>query len=370
MDRILKILNSDMKNLLIVVTSLLTICSCASTTQPSSVSNSKSLSNVEEPDDMAQSDTFAYKPGNREQFVFREMVDGLQDYAYRDVCFKRPKTSVIADCISDTLEYDDYVGKKGYFTDREPFTDYAGYIAHEAILETGEVIYIVTSAEYDHVGDFIISLDDYENVSSFTPEPIVDGSDVMITGYSKLISGELKVSSQRDHGFTETEIAKIREIANKYPAHRIELAEALSTMTIEYDDFEGRTIVSAPRYNNRDAYLSLKIMFEDSGEVSSFMVAYYEADNWLFVDQFSVVAGDFRWDSAVADFSRDHTGGKIWEWTTKPLTDDRRNMLNEVASAKEAKVRFRGRQYYDDYQLTSVQQAELSRLLTIVQATR
>lgn len=344
-----------MNKLYLIVLSILFLSACGST--------SLSLSKSSGPNKSISKEAFQYTPQGNEQFVFGEVSDILQKYAYKDVCFSMPTRSVSIECMDDKLRYSEYVGKKGYYTGSAPYKDSNGYIAREAILETGEVIYIITSSKYKHVGDKIISLKEHEKQSNFSPQPIYKGSSVMLTGYSKVSRGNLNVSSQNNHSFTEAEIAAIRHIAALYPTNGARIANLLTTLKVDYDDFEGRTIIAGLPYNNRSSYLSVRIIIKDSGEAYPFMRTYYEADDWLFIKNFSISADGFRWDSARdLDFKRDNAGGKIWEWNSTVLTLDHINMLNKMSSANAAKMRFHGRQYYADYELTEIQKDEIGRL--------
>lgn len=314
--------------------------------------------------------SFTYSPEGKKQFAFAEMSEGLQKFGYGDLCFEMPTRSYANDCLLNKLPYDKYVGKKGFYTDRKPFKDYSGYVVQEAVLETGEVIYLATSTKYKHVGNKIVPLAEYEKIVNFKPEPIYKGAEVLLTGYNKTSKGYINVSSQKNHSFTEREIEAIRSIASKYPNNGSKIADLLTTLIVDYDDFEGRTIVYAPPYNNRKSYLSIKIIFKDSGEVYPFVVSHYQADDWLFVNGYSISADGYRWDSPKLDFKRDHSGGTIWEWANQSLTPSYINVLTKMANADKAKIRFRGQEYYSDYELSAAQKTELSNLLKIVDLTQ
>lgn len=246
-----------MKKNILFTASLLALSACANTSpQKVATSQSSNLTNQK-----PATSAFVYTPGDREEFVFGEMLEGLQKFGYGDLCFKMPTRSYANDCILNKLPYEKYVGKRGYYTDRKPFIDYSGYVAKEAILETGETIYLVTSNKFKHVGDKIISLAEHEKISNFQPVPIYEGSSVLLTGYSKISKGYLNVSSQNKHSYNETQIKKIRDIASRYPKNGQKIADLLSTLKIDYDDFEGRTVVSWMPYNNPKSYLSIKFIW-------------------------------------------------------------------------------------------------------------
>ncbi|WP_126779865.1 hypothetical protein [Idiomarina ramblicola] len=309
---------------------------------------------------------FNYDPKENSEFVFGEVASTLQKYAYSDICFELPKRSVANDCMNDQLAYENYVGKRGYYTEKEPLVDYSGYVIKEAILETGERIYIVKSNEYDHVGDNFIALEDYKKYSQFQPKPIVPGANVNVIGYSNISKGQLKVSSQDGHTFSEKEIKAIKKIASSYPERGTRIADLLTTLKVDYDDFEKRTIVTGLPYNNPDSFVTIRIIISDDIVINSFLVVHYEADNWLFVERFSIAADEFRWKSPALQFSRDHSAGTIWEWNTSRLDNENLSLVSKLANASNARVRFHGKKYYNDFELSKTQKEELAKLAEVV----
>lgn len=313
---------------------------------------------------------FTYDPQDKEQFVFKEIAASLQKYSYKDICFQAPVRSVYSECSGNQLSYDKYVGKKGFYTDKKPIYDRNNHIVKEAILETGEVVFMVKSTKYKHVGSNIISLEEHNKVIGFKPSPIVPGAKTLVTGYSLHGANRLNVSSQNGHSFTEESLQAIRNIANRFPENGARVADILSTLKVDFDDFDGKVVVSGLPYNNKDSYLSAKIIFSKDGKATPFLVSHYENDNWLFVNKYSIAADDFRWKSKNLDFQRDNSSGKIWEWNNSYINDEYLTILNKIVSAKEIKIRFHGKQYYDDYALTQIQQKELSSLVELINLTK
>lgn len=316
-----------------------------------------------------KNESFTYTPEGKEQFVFKEISKPLQQYAYTDICFKAPVKSVSPECSRNQLSYDKYVGKKGFYTDRAPIHK-NHHVVREAVLETGRVVYMIKSTKYKHVGSNIISLEDYEKVEGFKPSPIVPGAKTLVTGYSLRGNNQLKVSSQSGHNFTEDSLDAIRNIAKRYPKSEAVIADLLTTLRVDVDDFDGKIVVSGSGYNNKSSYISVKIIFSKDGKVTPFIVTHYDADDWLFVEKYSVSADDFRWNSKELDFKRDHSSGRIWEWNNSYVNGEYLTVLNKISSAKKAIIRFHGGKYYDDYVLTKVQKKELTSLVELISLTK
>ncbi len=108
---------------------------------------------------------------------------------------------------------------------------------------------------------------------------------------------------------------------------------------------------SAPKYANRNA-LYCYFMRDDSG-VSNFRfrIQYY-ADDWLFFYkcQFSIDGKAYEFIPQKTE--TDNGDGYIWEWFDEPImTSEEVSLVKALASAKNAKIKFIGRQYYDIKQI-------------------
>lgn len=305
---------------------------------------------------------FAYSPEGREEFVFGAVSPTLQQFAYEDICFKKPVNSIARDCSSNRLPYKEYVGKRGFFTGEQSFKDSFGHTL-EAVLETGEIIHIVKSDKYKHVGETFISMKEHNKISGFKPIPIVQGAKTIITGYSDVIRGNLNVSSQNKHSFSESEIDAIKYISAMRPKHSARIADLLSTLNVDVDEFNNNKVVSYLPYNNKESFISVRVIITPAGNYTPFVEVHYQGEDWLFVRNYSVSADGFNWDSPNLSFERDHSRGTVWEWNTTSLNVDVLSMLDKLSSSSSAKIRFYGQQYYKDYDLTQDQKKELSSLI-------
>jgi hypothetical protein len=345
-------------NFAILLPLILSACASTSTTPQKASAvlpkNEPSVSN----------EKFKYDPQGKEEFVFDKVHPQLQRYAYGDLCLKMPEVGKSVFCYRDRLPYEIYVGKKLYYTDKAPVID-GDSIIREAVIETGDVVYLISSTKYKHVGEKIIPLALHNKITNFKPVPLVPGSKVMITGYSAISKEEFMVSSQDESSFSQLEIDAIRKIASQNGKHGPIIADLLSTLRVEYDDFEKRTIITHFPFKNEGSFLSLKLVIGDNGQYIPYSVVHYKSDDWLFVKSYSISADGYRWDSPVTSFQRDHSDGKIWEWDTAVLTQPVLNMLEKMGKAKSAKIRYQGNQYYADYELTPAQKKELTALVDV-----
>lgn len=325
---------------------------------------SASIKKVEKSPQTHKEGRFVYDPKGRKEFVFKEISPTLQRFGYSDVCFVRPTRSIAINCLGHKLDYDKYVGKKGYYTGTEPYKDTRNNVASEVVLETGETIYWVTSTRYKHVGNDFIPIEEYNKIKNFKPVPIAPNASVMITGYSLAQTGELMVDSQVNHSYSEKEIEAIRAIAKRYPKNGGKIADLMSTVRVKYDDFDRETIISSMPYNNKGSFISIRIIVQDGKKPASYLIAEYKAEDWLFVEKFSIAADDYRWKSPKINFSRDNAASRIWEVGLVRLNADIKSMLGKASQAQKSTIRFQGK-YYDDVIISEKQKKEIANLLQL-----
>jgi len=303
-----------------------------------------------------------------EEFVFDEVPEILREYAYKDICFSLPKSGTY-ECSGHQLAYDKYVGKRGYYTPTKFPVRMGDYVLRHVILETGEMVYLVSSPKYSHVGDTRMPYEEYKKRKEFVPYPIVEGASVLVTGYSEYFKNKdrFNVSSTKDNFLSIEEINAIQHIAKQHPKNGVRIADLMTMLSVDYDDFEGRTTISSFPFNNEKSYLSLRIIIKDDGTIIPFVTTYYKAENWLFVSDYSVKADDYKYRSDSLKFERDNSAGTIWEWNNTLVDDKSLGMLKKVANAKSATIRFNGQQYYNDHDFTAAQQKDLRNLIELVE---
>lgn len=142
------------------------------------------------------------------------------------------------------------------------------------------------------------------------------------------------------------------------------LVDPLKGLSKDYDKMRGITWYqspSSPKHANSNG-LYLYFGKEDSGRVLPLrLVVRYYADDWLFVSQAWAKADGAMLDlpqksERLFGWDRDNSGGKIWEWSDTDVTSAQDiSTVRRLSIAKDATVRFEGRQYYNDRSLSSIQ---------------
>lgn len=119
------------------------------------------------------------------------------------------------------------------------------------------------------------------------------------------------------------------------------------------DEFspEGKTWIkpkSSPAYTNQNG---IYCYFQTENNIPSnlrFRVQYY-SDEWLFFDKIQFSIDGKAYEYIPLDTETDSgDGGYIWEWFDENVsTSNDKELLNALANAKSAKMKFIGKQYYD-----------------------
>lgn len=297
--------------------------------------------------DKANDGSFIYKPAGREQFVFGEILPSLQKYAYRDICYEMPKKSVSSDCNLNKLPYDKYVGLKGYYTEKNAFKDKNNKIVREVVIENGEIAYLVSDPNSKYVGSNILTLEKYNEIKNFNPYPIVEGGAVKVIGYSTILRDNFILNNGNKNSISKKSLQLIRKVAKMYPENSSRIADLLSNLIIEEDEFDNRIIISDGIGNDYGPKLSMKIIIRQKNDVSSYYIVEYHAEDWIFADRISMSIDGKIWNSPTLDFSREYNNGIIEERAFTKNNRDSLTAFKNLSNSENPKVRIYGKQYSD-----------------------
>jgi len=117
------------------------------------------------------------------------------------------------------------------------------------------------------------------------------------------------------------------------------------------DEFSNNNLVwyipkSAPQYVNRNG---IYCYFQTENGIPSNLrlkVQYY-ANDWLFFNKILFSIDDKAYEYLPWKVETDHGGGNIWEWFDEELTPSDKELIYALANAKNAKMKFIGRQYHN-----------------------
>lgn len=335
--------------------------------------------------------SFKYEPNGKEEFVItKEGYDRPTGYtgffkiqSPYDPVYLRPEK---------------YIGIKGYFDDDRQILDsnkIRNYIFRSVTLETGEKYLYGVKA---HLADVFSKHERYslikrlpiyekektsepdakEKEQPFSPFPLVEGSNIIIT--SVKVTPALFDESSPDtiekiyylnngRRVGEEKLRQIRNIAERFPEQRAKVAELLLNLSIRSDYVDKNIFIkSFPAKRNDESNVEPYLVLDSTMRPYLYLEIRFAGDNWLFVNNYKIAADDYRWSSDVQKFKRDHSGGRVWEWIViSPTKTDIGNM-EILAKSRVAIIRFQGDKYYSDYQLTSSDQTRISIILNLFEA--
>ena len=164
----------------------------------------------------------------------------------------------------------------------------------------------------------------------------------------------------------------LKEYVESLPlGKRNDVLNGLTRFYKEYDKvdriikFEPRRYISGPYSSN--SYVSLKGSFTKTKASALLKIHYYGSD-WIFANRITIVADDFTWKSPALNFYRDHYT-KVWEYAYLNLNKaEYRKLADRISSSKEVIIRFHGKQYYDDLQVTERMKQDISAMLKAIDA--
>lgn len=143
------------------------------------------------------------------------------------------------------------------------------------------------------------------------------------------------------------------------------------------DDMNGVTWyrhASSPKHRNSNG-VYLYFGKNDSGVITNLrLVAQYAAGDWLFVERAwakadSVVVNLPQESGRFMGWERDNSGGGIWEWSDKGVTSvEEKAAVRTLANAKKVTVRYEGKKYYNDRNLSETQLKAMRDVITAYEA--
>ena len=93
----------------------------------------------------------------------------------------------------------------------------------------------------------------------------------------------------------------------------------------------------------------------------------YAADDWLFIQSYKFSIDGMVFDYYPDNIDRDNNS-TIWEWADNQVTAFDQSLLTALMMAKNAKIRYIGRQYHKDRVITAKQLKSIKRTVQLYRA--
>lgn len=158
--------------------------------------------------------------------------------------------------------------------------------------------------------------------------------------------------------------AKYDSMLADMDSRRIKAEKLKPYFSFRKDEFENRVWVEpkdAPKYVDVNG-IYCYFMLDDGKPSNLRFKIQYRADDWLFIQSYKFLIDGVTYDFVPTKVERDNDTS-IWEWSDSPTSSLPEGLLNSLSNAKSAKVRFVGRQYHKDKDITTKQIASIKRTL-------
>lgn len=153
----------------------------------------------------------------------------------------------------------------------------------------------------------------------------------------------------------------------------VKIKELLQYFNVKKDEFDSKGRIwyepkSAPKYTNMNGIYIYFSADNDGINPLRFRVQYY-ADDWLFFKkvQFSIDGNAFDYYPSSTETDCGN-GGMIWEWFDEPVAEVDKELILSLSTAKSAKMKFIGKQYYDIKVISAKQITDINRTIELYRA--
>lgn len=162
-------------------------------------------------------------------------------------------------------------------------------------------------------------------------------------------------------------------VVSKAESDSIELAkevlkkeglEELKSFRVNNDEFENSSFYRdrrTPSYANEN--FIYPYIGEQNGQYWLRLKFQYAASEWLFIQK-AIILADGQKFEIYGTWEKDHDSD-IWEWLDLPVTESEYLMLDDIANAKDVKIRYEGSQYRKDRTITSKEKDIIKKTLDI-----
>lgn len=192
---------------------------------------------------------------------------------------------------------------------------------------------------------FVLYDENGRDVLPYIPQNVLDSIEAHI------------MKLERGLGETLSEAKRARQ----QPVDSAAIRELSPLFKFDKDEFDpkGKTWIkpkSAPKYVDMNGMYCY--FMQDNDGVSNFRIQIqYYSEDWLFIRKYQFSVDGKAYELLPGNVERDNGGGSIWEWCDVQInTDDEKELIKALSTAKNAKIKFVGDQYH---KIRTIKEAEL-----------
>lgn len=174
-----------------------------------------------------------------------------------------------------------------------------------------------------------------------------------------LAESKTTISNSEKTANSKVDSSKIKELSK----HFLKIKDEFST-----DEKICYKPKSAPKYSNQNGvYCYFQTINNIPGNLR-FSIQYY-SDEWLFIEKLQFSIDGHSYEYIPNEIDRDSgKGGHIWEWFDDSISNSDKTLIKALANAKNAKIKFVGRQYYETKTMTKNQIEEIRKTIELYNA--
>lgn len=274
-------------------------------------------------------------------------------------------------CATDRPSDKKYNGMQGrLFLD--PVTQEYGREIYKIKMSNGDFLfYANTKGDFFDRSSGLIELSAHLKILDAAGKPIIENGQVLVDKVAlddRGIGYKYHLSTGKEvWGDTFKELKAFLPYIPK--EHEESFIGIIDDIKITHDNIEDKFFISIEEsfddilYDN-NLVITPYVGFQDGKPFLRFKFNYI-AKNWLFINKALVKADDFKKNFEDLSFERDHSSSTIWEWYDKPATEEDIQLIKNIIESDEAVVRFYGKQYYKDRNITLKQKQKLKNILWI-----
>lgn len=163
---------------------------------------------------------------------------------------------------------------------------------------------------------------------------------------------------------------KVKKEAEKAKAEK--LANATKKLRTSYDDMRDITWYydkGTPKYRDVNSFHLYMSKSKNSTPNLRFAIQ-YTASSWLFIESYIIKTDNNSYTITPTrkELERDNGYGGIWEWYDVLLDKRMYHIIKDVIQSKNAKIRYNGKQYYDDKTISQKEKMGLQNILDAYEA--
>lgn len=176
----------------------------------------------------------------------------------------------------------------------------------------------------------------------------------------------------------KTEELKVKELKRqeekRIANEKRRLSNALANMRKKNDDMRDITWYydkSSPYYINSRSSIHGYIGHSKESQPNLRFTIQYVSEDWLFVESYIINVDGIKYNISeikYGEIKTDHGSGKIWEWLDISANRTEISIMKAIASGKDVRIRYIGKQYYKDRTVTNNEKKAMKNILNAYEA--